>query len=69
MRRAAMITAKHDVSEDGCFVQLALSDGKGEIINLRFLCSDEEQARAVEKNFRRDAENYYLKIAQLLSEK
>lgn len=69
MRRAAMITAKHTVDEDGCFVQLALADGKGEIINLRFLCSDEEQAAAIEKNFRRDAENCYLQIIELLSKK
>jgi hypothetical protein len=69
MRRAAMITAKHSVSDDGCFVQLALSDGKGEIMNLRFLCADEEQAQSIEKNFRHDAENYYLKITELFSGK
>ena len=69
MRRAAMITARHTLDDDGCFVQLALSDGKGEIINLRFLCADEEQALAIEKNFRRDAESYYLRITELLSEK
>ena len=69
MRRAAMITAKHKVNDEGCFVQLALSDGKGEIINLRFLCADEAQAQLIENNFRRDAENYYLRIAELLSEK
>lgn len=69
MRRAAMIKAKHSMGEDGCFVELALSDGKGDIINLRLLCADEAQARKIEKNFRRDAESYYLKIAELLSEK
>ncbi len=67
MRRAAMITAKHTVNEEGCFVELALSDGKGEIMKLSFLCADEAQAQNIEKNFRRDAENYYLKIAELLS--
>ena len=67
MRRAAMITAKHTVGEEGCIVQLALSDGKGEIMNLSFLCPDEAQAQSIEKNFRRDAESYYLKIAELLS--
>ena len=69
MRRAAMITAKHSVNDDGCFVQLALSDGKGEIFNLRLLVADEAQANVIEKNFRDDAENYYLRIAELLSEK
>lgn len=69
MRRAAMIVAKHSVNDEGCIVHLALSDGKGEIIDLQLLCADEDQAKIIEKNFRRDAENYYLKITQLLSEK
>ena len=69
MRRAAIITAKHTVNDEGCFVQLALSDGKGEIFNLRLLVADEAQANVIEKNFRDDAENYYLRIAELLSEK
>lgn len=68
MRRAAMITAKHEIDEEGCVVNLAMSDGKGEIISLRFLCAGEEQAKQIEKNFRRDAEGYYQKIAELLSE-
>ena len=69
MRRAAMIKTGH-VMEDGCcFVKLAMSDGKGEIISLRFLCADEEHAAVIEKNFRCDAEGYYQKIAALLSEK
>ena len=43
-------------------------DGKGELIHLHLLCADEEQARTMEKRFRKDAEGYYQKIAQLLSE-
>ncbi len=68
MRRAAMIKAAHEVNKEGCFVTLAMSDGVGEIINLRFLCADETQAKLIEKNFRRNAEGYYHKIAELLSE-
>ena len=46
LRRAAMITARHEtVEEDGCFVELAMSDGAGEIVHLRLLCADEDQAR------------------------
>ena len=67
LRRAAMITAKHTVRDDGCFVTLAMSDGKGNIIDLTLLCANEEQAGKIEKNFRKDAENYYHKIAELLS--
>ena len=69
LRRAAMISAKHSVSDEGCVVELAMSDGKGEIIHLRLLCADENQAELMEKNFRRDAEEYYQKIAEMLSKK
>ena len=65
MRRAAMITAEHTTNEDGCMVHLAMSDGKGEIIDLRFLCAGDEQAKQIEKNFRRNAEDFYQRIAQM----
>lgn len=68
MRRAAMITAKHYNTDDGGMtVELAMSDGMGEIIHLSFLCAGEEQAKLIQKNFRRDAEGYYQKIVELLS--
>lgn len=66
MRRAAMITAKHEMRDDGCFVQLAMSDGAGEIIRLTLLVADEMQARRMEKNFRKGAESYYHKVIGLL---
>lgn len=68
MQRAAMIRAGHETTDAGCFVSLGMSDGVGEVISLRFLCADEENAKTIEKNFRRDAEGYYQKIAALLSE-
>ena len=68
LRRAAMITARHRLDENGCSVELALEDGKGEIMRLSLLCAGEEQARGIEKRFRRDAERYYQNIIQLLSE-
>lgn len=69
MRRAAMITAKHTVTDTGCMVHLAMSDGVGEILNLSFLCAGEEQAKQIEKNFRRNAERCYHKIVELMSDK
>lgn len=69
LRRAAMITARHETGEDGCTVTLALSDGKGEIIHMSFLCAGEEQAKKIEKNFRKNAESTYHKILALLTEK
>ncbi|MBQ6403976.1 MAG: DUF4364 family protein [Oscillospiraceae bacterium] len=68
LRRAAMITARHELDDAGCSVTLAMSDGKGEVIRLELLCAGEDQAKLMEKNFRRDAEGYYQKIVELLSE-
>ena len=68
LRRAAMITARHEMGEDGCTVELAMGDGKGELIHLRLLCADEEQAGTLEKHFRKNAEGYYQKIIGLLME-
>ena len=70
LRRAAMISARHSLDEaGGCKVRLTMSDGKGELIDLSFLCLDEAQAKQIEKNFRRGAEDYYQRIVQLLTEK
>ena len=68
IRRAALITAQHETDENGCKVTLAMSDGGGEIIRLELLCADEQQAKTVKKHFRRDAEGYYQKIMELLSQ-
>ena len=68
LRRAAMITARHENTESGCLVELAMSDGKGEVLHLRFLCAGEEQAKQIERKFRRDAEGCYQKIAALMTE-
>lgn len=67
LARLAMITAEHSFENGGCFVHLAMNDGTGEIIDLKLLCSGEEQAETIEKNFRRGAENMYLSISELLS--
>lgn len=67
LRRAAMIRASHTVNKNGCFVELAMSDGEGDIIQLRLLCGGEEHAKKIEKNFRKGAESYYQRIVDLLS--
>ncbi len=68
MRRAALLTARHTLSENGCTVELAMEDGKGEVMHLKLLCVDEDQARRIEKRFRRDAEGVYQRIMEQLSE-
>ncbi|MCD8192408.1 MAG: DUF4364 family protein [Oscillospiraceae bacterium] len=68
MRRRAMILANHEKGENGVTVYLALSDGVGSILDLRLLAPNEAQAEKMEKNFRLRAEDYYNRIAELLSE-
>ena len=68
MRRAAMITAQYQAEQGGITVELAMSDGVGEVIHLSFLCAGEEQAKKIEKNFRRSAEKYYHKVVELMSD-
>ena len=67
LSRAAMLTARHENTDNGCMVELAMSDGKGEVMHLRLLCAGEDQARQIEKNFRRRAEGIYQDIAALLT--
>ena len=68
MRRSAMILANHEVGEGGVTVYLAVSDGIGTIFDLKILAADEEQARKIERNFRRKAEEYYNRFITELSE-
>jgi len=69
MNRDRMIGTSHEQHDAGCTVSLSLSDGKGEIIAMRVLAADEEQADFMEANFRRNAEGIYGKIIEILSEK
>lgn len=68
LRRLSMLTAKHETGENGCTVTLAMSDGKGEIIRMEFLCAGDEQAKRIERNFKHNAEEIYGKIISMLDE-
>ena len=68
MRRSAMILANHENGPDGVTVYLAMNDGVGDIFDLKILAADERQARRIEKNFRKDAERYYQRFMEALSE-
>ena len=59
----------HENEKGGCFVTLAMSDGEGDVINMRLLCGGEEQAKTMEKNFRKNAEAFYQQFIELLSKK
>jgi len=59
LRREAMISARHEMTDSGMTVKLSMADGKGEIISMNLLCAGEEQARIIEKNFRKNSEYFY----------
>ena len=67
LRRESMIKTSHVNEKNGCFVTLAMSDGEGDVINLRLLCGGEEQAKIMEKNFRKNAEAFYQQFIEMLS--
>ena len=66
LRRLAMLTAEHRLTNGNCMVTLAMSDGKGEVMRLKILSSGEEQAQRIEKNFRGNAEDIYCRLIELL---
>ena len=68
MRRSSMILANHEVGENGVIVYLAMNDGVGNIFDLKILAADEQQAKKIEKNFKRNAENFYNRFIRELSE-
>lgn len=69
LRRDAMITTEHYMTDSGLTAHFALSDGAGEIIDLHVLVANEEQAKTMEKNFRISAEEIYHKIIAMMDEK
>lgn len=69
MRRSEMILANHEVGENGVIVYLAMDDGVGKIFDLKILAADEQQAKVIEKNFKKNAENFYQRFIEALSEK
>ena len=68
MRRDAMILANHEQTNGGITVYLALSDGIGSIFDLKILAANEEQAKKIERSFRKKAEEYYHRFITELSE-
>jgi predicted transcriptional regulator len=68
LAREAMIKASHkEKPEGGVTVSLSLSDGLGEVMHLDILAGNEQQAKEMEKRFRKNAESLYLRIAGILT--
>ena len=68
MRRQEMILANHEPGDAGVNVYLEMNDGVGTVLDLRILAADEEQARRIERNFKKNAESYYHRFLQELTE-
>lgn len=69
MNRNSMIRTSHRLSpEGGCQVELSMEDGVSEVVSVRILAADEEQAEIMERKFRSDAEHFYQHIVEILSE-
>ena len=66
--RGDSICARHRVLDGVCMAELGLNDGVSDILRLSVLCSDEKQAKKIEKKFRRHAEETYQKIMEILCE-
>ena len=65
--RNAMISTSHTENPDGsCKVTLSLADGIGEIVSMDMFAVSPQQAQALEKGFRKNAENVYNALINLI---
>ena len=69
LRRCALVTATTTVRDTGGFtVTLSLSDELENVMKLELLVTKESMAKELENRFRKDAENLYSRIIQVLYE-
>jgi len=66
LARLSMLTFEHRVENGSTILTLAMRDGKGEMLHLDILVSGVEQAKRIEKAFRKNAEGCYADIIALL---
>jgi hypothetical protein len=67
LEREALIKVGREEREDGsCTVHLDLSDDKGPILHLDLLAGTDKQAERMEQSFRKNAEELYARIANML---
>lgn len=65
--RSSMIKTQRVENPDGGFnVSLALSDGIGDIVSMEMIMPDEQQAAALEKGFRKNAEGVYNALVEMI---
>ncbi len=67
MRRRGLIkTSSSENADGGINVELSLSDGKSDIIELKILAGSEAQAAEMKKAFRKNAEHIYNDIVSVI---
>ena len=68
--RNTMITTSHSSEPNGgCKVNLALSDGVGDLINMELFAANEKLAKSLEKGFRKKAESVYHALIEMITNK
>ena len=67
LMRNSLISAEHYLQRrGGCTVELSMSDGVGNLIELKLLAANEQQAIRIENYFRKNAEHIYTDIVEML---
>ena len=69
LNRNTMIKTSHTANSDsGHTVELSLSDGIGDIVTMSLYSANEKQALALERGFRKKAENIYNSLIKTILE-
>lgn len=68
LSRYSLIRAEQVEEKNGISVHLSLSDGEYDLLDLKLYCGDEEKAKKIRKNFRRNAEKIYIEMIHSFSE-
>lgn len=69
MRRAAMIKAQHHAQADGTIlVELGVTDGVSDLLDMTIMSPNEEMAVTMEQTFRSHAERIYHEVVRILTE-
>jgi len=67
--RSAMIKTNCEVGDGGGYrVSMSFSDGIGDIMSMKLFASSLQQAQALERGFRKDAEKVYHAIIKMLAD-
>lgn len=69
IRRSGLVKASIKKENSGWTVAMSMSDGIGQLIEMKLLCADEAQAKLIRRYFKSNAEKCYNDIINMMSEK